>query len=563
MIVTFYSYKGGVGRSQLAAHLAAYLCYYENRRVLILDWDLEAPGIELFFFKDAGEEKRQSLKKGLMDLFINYVQLLRSEANVKEEQLPYFTEEYINTLISTHQGGKIDLITAIKYDNDFSKRINEFDWYDFYENRQGKVYMEFLKDRLNDLPYDYIFIDSRTGVSDYSGICNIQMPQLNVMVMAATYQNIEGSLKVAQNIYKSPYIQSKKYRSNWIMPILSRLDTQDNQGVAKWMAYFRKTFSPFIADYLKVINPDLTTNESMIEAYISATRLDYKTELSYGENILFNASLLQKFEDGTIERQFFNIARMIEVLAQKDSLNPEYNSFSLNEPITFITKFKKTIPKFLTYIPTAQLSFVVSRDNECDIIKKALDTEGGRVTIQGMGGIGKTVLAQLYLDKYKDVYDYIAFVEIPFVIGDDTDKAQALLSAFVYNTALGSNLSFSPEPTNTLIDNFSILMSKLESINTQKNLLIIDNAYDIIEQYLKYLPSKWHILLTSRAIINDVVVHIEPILSSKQLQELFYAHYNLSKEDNELEKIIQTIDANPLVLRNAQKITYKGLNLIR
>ena len=311
MIVTFYSYKGGVGRSQLAAHLAAYLCYYENRRVLILDWDLEAPGIELFFFKDAGEEKRQSLKKGLMDLFINYVQLLRSEANVKEEQLPYFTEEYINTLISTHQGGKIDLITAIKYDNDFSKRINEFDWYDFYENRQGKVYMEFLKDRLNDLPYDYIFIDSRTGVSDYSGICNIQMPQLNVMVMAATYQNIEGSLKVAQNIYKSPYIQSKKYRSNWIMPILSRLDTQDNQGVAKWMAYFRKTFSPFIADYLKVINPDLTTNESMIEAYISATRLDYKTELSYGENILFNASLLQKFEDGTIERQFFNIARMI------------------------------------------------------------------------------------------------------------------------------------------------------------------------------------------------------------------------------------------------------------
>ena len=53
MIVTFYSYKGGVGRSQLAAHLAAYLCYYENRRVLILDWDLEAPGIELFFSTDS------------------------------------------------------------------------------------------------------------------------------------------------------------------------------------------------------------------------------------------------------------------------------------------------------------------------------------------------------------------------------------------------------------------------------------------------------------------------------------------------------------------------------
>jgi len=44
-VVTFYSYKGGVGRSMALANVAALLARW-GRRVLIIDWDLEAPGIE-------------------------------------------------------------------------------------------------------------------------------------------------------------------------------------------------------------------------------------------------------------------------------------------------------------------------------------------------------------------------------------------------------------------------------------------------------------------------------------------------------------------------------------
>src|SRR5438132_14326392 len=45
--VTFYSYKGGVGRTLALVNVAAELAR-SGRRVLIVDFDLEAPGLDTF-----------------------------------------------------------------------------------------------------------------------------------------------------------------------------------------------------------------------------------------------------------------------------------------------------------------------------------------------------------------------------------------------------------------------------------------------------------------------------------------------------------------------------------
>ena len=47
-IVTFYSYKGGVDRSMALANVA-FLLAQRGHRVLAIDWDLEAPGLERYF----------------------------------------------------------------------------------------------------------------------------------------------------------------------------------------------------------------------------------------------------------------------------------------------------------------------------------------------------------------------------------------------------------------------------------------------------------------------------------------------------------------------------------
>src|SRR3954452_16771788 len=53
-MVTFYSYKGGVGRSMAVANTAVLLAQ-KGRRVLVVDWDLEAPGLERYFATFAAE----------------------------------------------------------------------------------------------------------------------------------------------------------------------------------------------------------------------------------------------------------------------------------------------------------------------------------------------------------------------------------------------------------------------------------------------------------------------------------------------------------------------------
>ena len=47
-VITFYSFKGGVGRSMALANIAVLLAQMQ-RRVLLVDWDLEAPGLHRYF----------------------------------------------------------------------------------------------------------------------------------------------------------------------------------------------------------------------------------------------------------------------------------------------------------------------------------------------------------------------------------------------------------------------------------------------------------------------------------------------------------------------------------
>ncbi|MCY4656841.1 MAG: ParA family protein, partial [Gammaproteobacteria bacterium] len=46
-VVTFYSFKGGVGRTMALVNTAVHLAQ-NGRRVLLVDFDLEAPGLDTF-----------------------------------------------------------------------------------------------------------------------------------------------------------------------------------------------------------------------------------------------------------------------------------------------------------------------------------------------------------------------------------------------------------------------------------------------------------------------------------------------------------------------------------
>ena len=68
-IVTFYSFKGGTGRTMALANVA-WILAANGERVLIADWDLESPGLDRFFqpFMDLGVAQ----KPGVVDFIRTY-----------------------------------------------------------------------------------------------------------------------------------------------------------------------------------------------------------------------------------------------------------------------------------------------------------------------------------------------------------------------------------------------------------------------------------------------------------------------------------------------------------
>ena len=71
MIYTFYSYKGGVGRSMALANVGKWLAL-QGVRVVMIDWDLEAPGLESFFSSSQEEVDRIREELGVIDLLTAY-----------------------------------------------------------------------------------------------------------------------------------------------------------------------------------------------------------------------------------------------------------------------------------------------------------------------------------------------------------------------------------------------------------------------------------------------------------------------------------------------------------
>src|SRR3954469_5198992 len=70
-IVTFYSYKGGTGRSLMLANVA-WILASAGRSVLAVDWDLEAPGLHRYFEPFLADPKLKG-SNGVIDLVTDFM----------------------------------------------------------------------------------------------------------------------------------------------------------------------------------------------------------------------------------------------------------------------------------------------------------------------------------------------------------------------------------------------------------------------------------------------------------------------------------------------------------
>ena len=248
MICTFYSYKGGVGRSMALANVADVLAR-TGLRVLMIDFDLEAPGLEQYF---PGQDLIRS-NKGLFDLIASYKTAMSTDTlgRVQEHGFRRLHENFITPIyLQLPSGGKLDLMTAGRRDSDeqlseYALKLRQFDWQDFYFNFGGEVFFEWLRRSVDRTHYDVVLVDSRTGVTEMGGICAYQLADVIVVMCAANQQNLDGTHAVVRNFFSPRVKMLRAGRPLQLLVIPSRVEVRDEDLLGNFRERFNEQFASF------------------------------------------------------------------------------------------------------------------------------------------------------------------------------------------------------------------------------------------------------------------------------------------------------------------------------
>lgn len=213
--VTFYSFKGGVGRSMALVNVA-YMLARAGRRVLAVDFDLEAPGLCSYaaFHRAQGQP-------GLVEFVHQYIATDEAPA----------VDDYITAC--ELDGVPIWLMPAGRHrEPSYSSRLNEIDWKALYDNREGFLLMEDLKQQWAEyegLGFDYVLVDSRTGHTDVGGICTRQLPDAVVVMFVPTPQNVEGLAPIVRAIgAESAPVRDRPVRLHFCPSNVPDLDDEED-----------------------------------------------------------------------------------------------------------------------------------------------------------------------------------------------------------------------------------------------------------------------------------------------------------------------------------------------
>ncbi|WP_445371679.1 tyrosine-protein kinase family protein [Methylomonas sp. HW2-6] len=248
--ICFYSYKGGTGRSLTLANIA-YLMAFNGRRVLIMDMDMEAPGQHKSELFNEGLSTIDEDKPGFLEMLCERKKVLDKDGVFFIELERYIRRSSVfDRDISAHADGEqafirgngsIDLLPVSQaINNDFQSQLADWNWEQFYTQYNGEDFLQYLKDEIREAGYDYVLIDSRTGMSEVFFVSTFSLADSVVLVSSLNRQNIEGSKLAAKTLLNQRLIEQYGKKNIYVVfsPVpedaSSEIETRLNEIYFEW-----------------------------------------------------------------------------------------------------------------------------------------------------------------------------------------------------------------------------------------------------------------------------------------------------------------------------------------
>ena len=367
-IITFYSYKGGTGRTMALANVA-WILASSGKRVLAVDWDLESPGLHKFFHPFL-DESTVSATPGVIEIINDYASAAVDPGPRSDDwhlELASVERHAVSLEWAFPDGGKLDFLSAGRQNRDYSAAVCSLDWDNFYDRLGGGRFFRAMREDMKQ-KYDYVLIDSRTGLSDVADICTIELPDVLTICFTLSDQSIEGAANVARQI-------SGRYRDRNIrvLPVPMRIEDGEKEKLDVGRALARMKFEGFPAG--------MTPEGAAL--YWASVEVPYKpfyafeeTLATFGDDPGSPASLLSSFERITDAVTAGNVSAMRPI---PEDLRLQYKeAFARRQPAT-------STQVYLSYVPEDRMW--------ADWIEAVLTRAGFRVlprstVLTGGGGNG-------------------------------------------------------------------------------------------------------------------------------------------------------------------------------
>jgi hypothetical protein len=153
--------------------------------------------------------------------------------------------------------------------------LAEFSWISFFSDAHGAEWLEDLRDQWAD-EYEFVLIDSRTGLTDSGGVCTIQMPHMLVLVFTANDQSLDGGLRVVAAAQKERRDFAFDRPPLAVVPLLSRWEGENEVDIGEqWMRRLDCELASLTAPWLpKDFSP---------RHFLEKTRVPHVPRFTFGE----------------------------------------------------------------------------------------------------------------------------------------------------------------------------------------------------------------------------------------------------------------------------------------